>query len=76
MCAKYDADLKNFLRQELQYHKATHCRDSQEHPFLSRINNLTVVELTELTLLLATDEQDRNILFHTEEEILDILLII
>ena len=76
LCSKYnDTDIKKFLRQEIQYQKATHRRDSQERPGLYKSNNLTNEELTEqMALLLATDEQDSGILFHTEEEILDIIL--
>ena len=64
-----------FLRQEIQYQKATHRRDSQERPGPNTINNLTSEDLTEqMALLLATDEQDSGILFNIEEEILDIIV--
>lgn len=76
LCLKYnDNDIKKYLRQEIQYQNAAHRRDSQERPGLYKINNLTSEELTEqMALLLATDEQDSGILFHTEEEIVDIIL--
>ena len=68
-------DLKKYLRQELQYQKATHSRDSQERPELYKINALSVEQMHEkLAILLSSDIQDSGVeLFNTEEEILEIL---
>ena len=63
LCLKYnDNDIKKYLRQEIQYQKAAHRRDSQERPGLYKINNLTSEELTEqIALLLATDSGEARI---------------
>ena len=55
-----------------------HSRDSQEHPCLYKIiNNLSIDQLTEnLSVLLSKDISDdsENVLFSSEDEIIDILL--
>ena len=75
----YDSpDLKKYLRQELQYQKATHSRDSQERPELYKINALSVEQMHEkLAILLSSDIQDSGVeLFNTEKEILEILFLV
>ena len=72
-----DRDTKKFPRQEIQFQKAMHSRDSQERPSLYKINNLSIDQLTEnLSVLLSKDISDdsENVLFSSEDEIMDILL--
>ena len=78
MLSKFsDRDTKKFLRQEIQFQKAMHSRDNQERPSLYKINNLSIDQLTEnLSVLLSKDISDNsdNVLFSTENKIMEILL--
>ncbi|CAL4100113.1 unnamed protein product [Meganyctiphanes norvegica] len=76
--SNYDAkNVKKFQRQEIQFQKATHKRDSQERPDLYKINNLTIHQLSENLAILLSDGDihiGNDVIFTTEEEIMEILL--
>ena len=70
-------EAKKFLRQEIKFQKAIHNRDSQEHPDVHKINNLFIDQLTENLGALGSDnvgDNSDNVLFSTEDEIMEILL--
>ena len=47
LLGKYDEEsLKKILRQEIQYHKVFQARDSQEHPDIYKVNNLSVEDMS------------------------------
>ena len=68
--------LKTTLRTEMQYQKAVHVKDVQERPELYKVNCLTEDQLQANLLVLLTQEEDsdgENVLFHTEDEIMELL---
>ena len=72
-----ERETKKFLRQEIKFQKAIHNRDSQEHPDVHKINNLFIDQLTENLGALGSDnvgDNSDNVLFSTEDEIMEILL--
>jgi len=77
MTSKFnERETKKFLRLEIQFQKAMHSRDSQEHPDLYKINNLSVDQLTKNLAALVSDnvgDNSDNVLFSTEDEIMEIL---
>lgn len=70
-------DMKKFLRQEIQFQKITHKRDSIERPELYKVNGLTIEIFSEnLAAILAPDtiiDRDETLLFETTDEIMDII---
>ena len=70
-------DIKKFLRQEIQFQKITHKRDSNERPELYKVNGLTIELFAEnLASILAPDtivDMDESLLFETTDEIMDII---
>ena len=69
-----NGSLKKYLREEIQYQKAVHHKDSQERPELYKINNLSIAQMSENLLLMLSDQSlTENLIFATEEEIMDIL---
>lgn len=68
--------LKSTLRTEMQYQKAVHVKDAQERPELYKVNCLTEDQLhANLLVLLTQEEEDgQNVLFHTEDEIMELLI--
>ena len=75
LLGKYDEEsLKKILRQEIQYHKVFQARDSQEHPDIYKVNNLSVEDMSNnLMLMFSHDETSTSILFQSQEEIMTIL---
>ena len=71
-------DLRRFLRQEISLQKLLHPNDAKERPFLYKMNFSTPEQMIEnLTILLTVPEENENrakdIIFPSEEEIIDIL---
>jgi len=55
-----ECETKKFLRQEIQFQKAMHSGDSQEHPDLYKIDNLFIDQLTENLAALVSDNVGDN----------------
>lgn len=67
-----DKNMKSYLRQEVQYQKLTHPRDSDARPHLYKVNKMSMEELTEnLIILFGADEEEEHasIIFPTEDDI-------
>ena len=72
-------DLKRFLRQETSLQKLLHHNDVKERPLLYKMNFLTPEQIIKnLTILLTVPEENENqakdIIFPSEEKIIDILM--
>ena len=69
--------LKSVLRTEMQYQKILHARDAQERPDRYKVNNLSEDQMkVNLMILLARAESEdgEHLLFHTEDEIMELLI--
>ena len=72
--SKYSSDTnaKSYLRQEVQYQKLTHPRDSEARPHLYKVNKMPSEELAEnLVIMFGTDEEeeDRSVIFPSKDDI-------
>lgn len=69
------AELKMFLRQEVQYQRMTHQRDSDIRRDLYKVNRLGESEMIEnLTILLGDEsKEEEGVVFTCEEEIVEVL---
>ena len=67
-------DLKTFLRQEMQHHRAIHHRDAEVRKDLHKVNNLSLEDMIEnLTVMLSDEQNDEGVVFPSEEEVMNIL---
>ena len=74
-CGDDEKRLKSFLRQEVGFKKVMHPVYAQERPDLYKMNFLTREELLEnLMILMDTSLDEEEVLFLTEEEIIDQIL--
>ena len=71
-------DKKKFLRQEIQFPKITHKKDSIKRPELHRLNGLTLPDFSvNLAAILTPDsiiDKDETLLFESADEIMEIIV--